>query len=576
MPPTRGRGGGGGKGRGKGRGGAAGAKRARSGGDDEDIDSNEDSGDEEAAQHAQFLADEDAKATAEPAAERRVRLAKEMIAAMDTAAERRANASADSSGVARGAQADAVAEALEEDAMRRSGQWRQRMASSLRGASFQPGDVRSLRGARLSSTCVSIAPDESFAVCGCKDGAIVKWDLATGTSSKMRGGRGDAFYAHEAGDELVDADDPGLVVGGGGAHGVPEPTNSVGVRRVRKEISADFARLPTGHLSDVLAVTVSSDGQLIASGGRDGLLLLWDVRTAAVVHRFKGHRGPVQALAVRRDSTAGAYPELYSAGHDRTARVWDLDQRGYVETLYGHQEAITALDALSDQCALTASEDRTVRLWRVADESQLLFANGHDAAVDAVALLHADGFVSGGQDGKLTMWSARRKKAAATVKLAHGKAEWGGPCWISALCAPTYGDVAISGSCDGNVRFWHADEEGRQLTQLCAAPVTGFVNGLAISQTGKFVCAAVGQEHRLGRWFRLPKARNGLAIIRTPTAMHTKPRLQMHAAAAMRERLKRRMERTPAEQGEEDDDEDDDLGEDEIGDDDDDDEGDDY
>lgn len=171
---------------------------------------------------------------------------------------------------------------------------------------------------------------------------------------------------------------------------------------------------------------------------------------------------------------------------------------------------------------LSGAEDRTVRLWRVADETQLLFANGHTAPVDACALLHSDGFVSGGQDGQLTLWSAKRKKALATAPLAHGGAPWGGPCWLSSLCAPPYADVAISGSCDGFIRFWGCDEQERALTPLCTAPVVGFVNGLAIAPSGRFLACAVGQEHRLGRWFKVPQARNSLCLVTLPEALHAK------------------------------------------------------
>ena len=412
-------------------------KRGRE--EDEQLDSGEDSGDEEAAHHARLLADEAAKdeEAAEPAAERRVRLAKEMIAAMDAAASKRSGEAAGSSGVARGAhQADAVAEALEEDAMRRAGKWRHKLAASLRGASIAPGDVRRLRGPRLSPTCVAIAPDESFVVCGCKDGSLVKWMLPDGEPVKLHGGRAAAYHPADA-DDADAGDGAGEATdGNGGMH--LGPKQQFRRRKPTRPVSEAFASAPTGHLADVLSVAVSADSKLIASGGRDGAMLLWDAQTNEVVHRFRGHRGPINALATRRDATdsLSAHPELYSASSDRTARVWDLEQRGYVETLYGHQEPITALDALDAQIVLSAGEDRTVRLWKVAEETQLLFANGHNAPVDAVALTHADGFVSGGQDGQLTMWSAKRKKPVCSVPSAHGVAPWGGPCWVSALCAP--------------------------------------------------------------------------------------------------------------------------------------------
>ena len=59
-----------------------------------------------------------------------------------------------------------------------------------------------------------------------------------------------------------------------------------------------------------------------------------------------------------------------------------------------------------------------------------------------------------------------------------------------------------------------------------SVPVTGFVNGLAVAPSGKFVACAVGQEHRLGRWFRVKDARNSLVIVPLPSSMHRKSRLE--------------------------------------------------
>jgi len=157
---------------------------------------------------------------------------------------------------------------------------------------------------------------------------------------------------------------------------------------------------------------------------------------------------------------------------------------------------VTALDAIGEQMVVSASEDRTIRLWKVAEETQLLFGGGA-SPIDAVAMLTPSSFVSGAQDGSLVLWSSLRKKQLSSVHLAHGRGGAatgsGSPCWISALAAPAVSDVVISGSCDGAVRFWHADEEGRSLSAIGETPLAGFVNGLAVAPSGKFVAAAVGQ-----------------------------------------------------------------------------------
>lgn len=44
-------------------------------------------------------------------------------------------------------------------------------------------------------------------------------------------------------------------------------------------------------------------------------------------------------------------------------------------------------------------------------------------------------------------------------------------------------------------------------------PVQGFINGICISKDGQHVVAAVGQEHRLGRWWSIQGAKNGVFVI---------------------------------------------------------------
>ena len=49
--------------------------------------------------------------------------------------------------------------------------------------------------------------------------------------------------------------------------------------------------------------------------------------------------------------------------------------------------------------------------------------------------------------------------------------------------------------------------------------ISRFVNGTSFSNSGRFVAAAVGQEHRLGRWFRHKGVRSGLVIVELGDAL---------------------------------------------------------
>lgn len=49
----------------------------------------------------------------------------------------------------------------------------------------------------------------------------------------------------------------------------------------------------------------------------------------------------------------------------------------YIETLFGHQDKITAIDSLQKERAVTCgSRDRTCRMWKIVEESQLVFRGG--------------------------------------------------------------------------------------------------------------------------------------------------------------------------------------------------------
>ena len=90
------------------------------------------------------------------------------------------------------------------------------------------------------------------------------------------------------------------------------------------------------------------------------------------------------------------------------------------------------------------------------------------------------------------------------------------PHWVSALTTLNNTDTVITGSRDGWLRVWQVGEEFRSIKEVHRIEVKGFINSLAISPSGEFIVAGVGQEHRLGRWWRDKAAKNKLVVIRVP------------------------------------------------------------
>ncbi|XP_076236756.1 U3 small nuclear riboprotein factor 55K isoform X6 [Calliopsis andreniformis] len=260
----------------------------------------------------------------------------------------------------------------------------------------------------------------------------------------------------------------------------------------------------------VQCIAVSTDGKFLVvgdSGSKDIKVFCAD--SLNHIKNLQGHRDSVTGLVFRKDTHT-----LYSASADRSVKVWNLDDMAYVESLFGHQSAITSIDALARERAITSGGfDKTIRIWKIVEESQLIF-NGHGGSIDAVKLINEENFFSCGDDGQLCVWGCLKKKPLCSVPDAHGRDEANNqPMWISSIATLLNTDLVASGSRNGVIRLWQCSDSFRSLNSLFDVNLTGFVNALLFTPDGTELIAGIGQEHRLGRWWRIPEAKNSIVII---------------------------------------------------------------
>jgi WD40 repeat protein len=143
-----------------------------------------------------------------------------------------------------------------------------------------------------------------------------------------------------------------------------------------------------GHSGPVNDVAVSPDGSGVASAGKDGAVLLWEVATGRELHRLRGHRGEV--LAVARSER-----HVLSGGRDGTARLW-TPAGDAVAVLEGHTRSVQAVAVEGDR-ALTGGWSGRVMYWDLSGAdpvgSELVTAARSVVAVDlrgATALVVTD------------------------------------------------------------------------------------------------------------------------------------------------------------------------------------------
>ncbi|XP_052535294.1 U3 small nucleolar RNA-interacting protein 2 [Tympanuchus pallidicinctus] len=392
--------------------------------------------------------------------EKKLRLAKLYLEELRRHEEERAEEEEEE---AAGFPGDLVGERLKEAVLEQQGRLRRPAAQDV--CPPAAAAIRVLRGHQHSVTCLVVSPDDKFIFSAAKDGSVIKWEVESGKR---------------------------LCVVPGGKKGTEGQ--------------------PMGHTAHVLCIAISSDGKYLATGDRSKLILIWEAATCKRLYTFTGHRDAVSGLSFRK----GTY-QLYSASHDRSVKVWNVEENAYVETLFGHQDIITGMDSLSRECCVTSGgRDGTVRFWKIPEESQLIFY-GHQGSIDCIQLINEEHMVSGADDGSVALWGLAKKKPLALVRQSHGTQgaaqDLQQPYWVSAVAALLNSDLVATGSHSGCVKLWKCGEGFQKLEPLCDIPLIGFVNSLKFSSTGDFLVAGIGQEHRLGRWWRVKEAKNSICII---------------------------------------------------------------
>lgn len=114
-----------------------------------------------------------------------------------------------------------------------------------------------------------------------------------------------------------------------------------------------------GHSAGVFSIASSPDDRLIASGGRDGSVRIWEVATSVERHALQGHADIVWSIKFSPDGAT-----IGTAGCDGSARIWDVDsgRELFVMKAHGKQVFAIAFDPIVNEIA-TGGTDGSVAIW---------------------------------------------------------------------------------------------------------------------------------------------------------------------------------------------------------------------
>lgn len=233
--------------------------------------------------------------------------------------------------------------------------------------------------------------------------------------------------------------------------------------------TGDFIRVLDGHVDYVSSIVFSPDGKKLASGGRDERIYIWDIQTGAVSQRFDAHTDEVTGLAFTPDGFM-----LTSGSRDGTIALHHLESGETVNVLKNYGGAVwdIAFNPAGTVLA-SASEDGTIwvfGLWETGGV-WLQSLKGHIGAVTSVAF-SPDGsqLLSASLDGTVRLWNVANLRTATDLQA---------QLILSGHLAPPVGvgfgtqGTVFSAGLDGTLRVWDAAgaiAPGKELTVFSTTP----------------------------------------------------------------------------------------------------------
>jgi WD40 repeat protein len=121
--------------------------------------------------------------------------------------------------------------------------------------------------------------------------------------------------------------------------------------------------LPGSPSSVVRALAFSPRGPILAASYDDSSVVLWDVAAGRKQSLVLGHTGPVRCLAFSPDGAT-----LATGGFDRSIRLWDMALCRTRAVLLGHRGSVNVLDFGPDGRSLASGCARgQIRLWDLTE-----------------------------------------------------------------------------------------------------------------------------------------------------------------------------------------------------------------
>jgi WD40 repeat protein/transcriptional regulator with XRE-family HTH domain len=201
----------------------------------------------------------------------------------------------------------------------------------------------------------------------------------------------------------------------------------------------------TEAIDAIMVVTVSSTGQYWAAATRQGEVRMWEEAGQTLHRAWQAHISGITALVFSQDGHM-----LASGGWDNTVKLWDVAS-GTLVWAGGPTGGINCMAFAPDgHLLVTGGNDTLVRFWDPQSGTKVRQLSGQGGAVYSLAW-SPDGrlLASGCSDGNIWLWKTQEAQSGSHVHILTGHTHW-----VTGLAFAPDGAQLASASVDGTVKLW--------------------------------------------------------------------------------------------------------------------------
>ena len=161
-----------------------------------------------------------------------------------------------------------------------------------------------------------------------------------------------------------------------------------------------------GHSSTISSIVISSNGKILISADKKGIINIWNIYTGKLLKTIEAHTLPILSLTITSNHSKDIFA---SSSKDGTIKLWRMTDGQLLGTLTGHKKQVNSIAfGIDGKILASGSDDYTVRIWNIESLICSVILDENRAAVSSVAFSpNGQRLASCSLDGTLKIWQVK-------------------------------------------------------------------------------------------------------------------------------------------------------------------------